>query len=180
MPDLATEENHTLFNLCFDSNVPSYDVSDAAFWAKSDDGSMFHTAMMTRLAADLTPDEFILTILALLSYYRMLNWNQVFVPAKDCNEFLSGCWNPNDFGNLEQNGSLMERVAFAVIGIGASFRSAVLNVPYLRPYQLSVCMENNISTVRLDVYCSIRMSRSCSHWEAVHCINQIFRIENRT
>lgn len=177
LPNLTTRDNYDRFNLCFHANYPTYDVSEVTRWANSQDGHAFCSAMVHRLAQALGRDEFILLVLSLLSYYRILNRNYLFVPTRDCRSFYSELWKLSDASNMEENGSLLERVAFAVIDTGSRLLLPVITVPYMRPYQLDACMEHNASTMRLDVYCYARMSRSCSHQGAVHCMNEVFGAE---
>lgn len=156
------------------ANDPRANFDALKSWAISDCGSAFRSEMLDRLDEELSPEEFMLTIYALLSYYRALNWLQVIPPADDCDIFLSGPGNLDGIDNYELKGRLMERVAFSVTTIATALRPALFIVRYLRPYQLANCMVHNMSTSRLNVYCSARLSRSCSHRDAVHCMNQTF------
>lgn len=178
LPDLATKENYHRIDLCFRANFPNYDPSEIMHWAKSPSGQVFCTAMLDRLMEELDPDEFILLIFSLLSYYRILNGTHPFVPTRDCGTFYSELWKLSEIANKEENGNILERVAFAIIDTGSRLQLPVITVPYLRPYQLNACMEHNASTAHLDVYCYARISRLCSHQMAISCIHTVFGTES--
>ncbi|KAI1085932.1 hypothetical protein F5B19DRAFT_244620 [Rostrohypoxylon terebratum] len=157
---------------------PSNPFDNTYQWAISHGGQLFRDTAIDSLMGNLAPDQFILTILALLSYYRILNANNVFVPIQNCEAFFSEFLNMVDFRDVEQTGTLLERVAFAAIGIGRSLRSKVVAVPYLKPFQLRVCMEDNLDAVRLNIYCSARIAKCCSHKAAVDSMKKVFEHED--
>ena len=161
-----------MFDLCFRANL-YHAPEDTICWASSPSGSAFCEALVDKLQADMTPDEFVLITLTLLSYYRIRGGTAAYVPARYCGEFFTAVSNLKNT-NQEQNGGLLERVVFAVIRTGCSLNTVPLRIPYLRPYQLDACMDHNLSTIQLQVYCFARMTRTCSHWEAIRCVNEVF------
>ena len=162
-----------MFDLCFRANLPNA-PEDCICWAFSPPGSAFCEALVDKLEADITPDEFVLVTLTLLSYYRIRARRTVYVPTRYCEEFFTSVSNLKNTNNEEHNGGLLERVVFGVIGVGCSLNTGPLRIPYLRPYQLDACMDHNLSTMQLQVYCFARMTRTCSHWEAIRCVNEVF------
>ncbi|KAI1382485.1 uncharacterized protein F4822DRAFT_435541 [Hypoxylon trugodes] len=180
LPYLATEENRFFFNLCFRANMPPPNPFDNAYWwAVSPAGQAFCDTTLYSLMTDLAPHHFVLTTFALLSYYRIVNGSNAFVPIPNCERFFSEFQKLHPFRDTKESaGGLLERVAFAVISTGSSLQSAVLAVPYLRPWQLYDCMEYNPSTAQLDVYCSARIARNCSHKEAVCSMNGVFGLRD--
>src|SRR6266566_152168 len=98
---------------------------------------------------------------------------QVFVPVRDCKDYLSEIAKFSMVDDAERNGKVLERVAFSVIHVCRSLLPGIANVPYLRPYQLDSCMERTRSTAVLDMYCYTRMSRPCSHQEAARGVHSL-------
>lgn len=115
---------------------------------------------------ELAPEDFVLSVFALLSYYRNLYHTQVFVPITDCEDYLSEFANFRIVGT-ESNGRVLERVVFSVIHACRSLLPGVLAIPYLRLYQFDACMEHTRSTTALEMYCYTRASRTCFHHGAV-------------
>ena len=110
----------------------------------------------------LSPEDFVLNVFTLLSYYRNLHKTPVFIPNKDYNDYLSK-FTTFDTVDNEENGRILERIAFSVIHICRSLFPDILAVPYLCPCQLDVRIEHNRSTAALDIYCYTRISHACFH-----------------
>lgn len=121
----------------------------------------------------LSPDEFMLTLFALLSTYRILNQKQPFNPARRSKSYLTGLQELGRGGNIEDAGSLLERVAHSAIKIGRSLGLPLLSISYLRPYQLDGYVEQGPQAVLLDVYCSARLSKTYTHADAMVKVNKL-------
>lgn len=126
-----------------------------------------------RLQENVTPNEFAITVLALLSYYRILNSNNPYVPSEDCEEIF---WVDEDPGSIDKGreGRLIERMAYIVDTIGRNLKLAVMDIPYTPPSQPYHQWEQNMSTERLYAYCLVRMARACSHCEGMSIVGGIF------
>ncbi|KAK8048276.1 hypothetical protein PG994_010006 [Apiospora phragmitis] len=96
----------------------------------------FSVNLSRKLAGQLSPDEFMLTLLALLSTYRILNQMQPFTPTQRSESYLTGLEELGRGGNIEDAGSLLERIAHSAIKIGRSLGLPLLSISYLWPHQL--------------------------------------------
>ncbi|KAI1357200.1 hypothetical protein F5Y08DRAFT_353875 [Xylaria arbuscula] len=161
-------------DLCLEANKPSSSRHLRA-WASSSTGRAFGMAIADTILDELTPGDFAVYIFALLSYYRNRHATKVFVPVRDQEDYLSELTR-FDMVDIEANGMVLERVAFSVIHACRSLLPKVLLVPYLRPYQLDACIEYSRSTSTLDIYCYVRLSRPCSHQEAVDSVRTLLGV----
>ena len=154
----------TFFNLyiCLNTNFQVRPPEDLQAWACAGLGRSFGRAIARNLLDELPPDTFVLNVFALLSYYRILHKTTVFIPIKDCDDYLSKFTVFDEVDN-EENGRILERVAFSVIHVCRSLFPDFLAVPYFCPSQLDVRMEHSRSTAVLDMYCYTRLSRACFH-----------------
>jgi len=119
-----------------------------------------------------------LSVLTLFSYYWNLCWTQIFVPIRDYKDYL---FEPAKFNivYIERNGKVLEYIAFSVIYICCNFLPIIVNVLYLRLYQLNSYIEYTRSTTVLDIYYYIRISRLYSYQETARDIYKLlgFTIE---
>ena len=86
-----------MFDLCFRANLNT--PEDRISWASSPSGSAFCEALVDKLEADITPDEFVLVTLTLLSYYRIRARRTVYVPTRYYEEFFISVSNLKNINN---------------------------------------------------------------------------------
>ncbi|KAI1370349.1 hypothetical protein F4677DRAFT_438615 [Hypoxylon crocopeplum] len=164
-----------MFDLCYCAN----EHNDQCLWAQSITGLSVYGMMVDKLMSNLDPDEFVLTIFALLSYFRLRNRNQAFHPTPSCENFFKDqSW--GYLWNATGGGALLERVAMEVMTLQNAIPSVVPELPHMLPLGLvptDRVMENDPSTVRLGLYCATRMRRTCSHGRAIIWISEGFDSE---
>ncbi|KAI1159443.1 hypothetical protein F5B18DRAFT_664520 [Nemania serpens] len=135
-------------DLCFEAN--KLVLSERLrIWAASSTGRAFGMAIAEAMLEELTP---------------------AFFPIRDCKDYLSEL-TEFDMVDIKANGVVSERVAISVIHICRSLFPKILFVPYLQPYQLDAYIVR--STLTIYIYCYTRLSRPCSHREAVKSIQTI-------
>lgn len=164
-----------MFNICYDANHQS-GRSSLDEWVLGITGYAFSVDLGRKLIGQLSPDEFILTLFALLSYYRILNRRKAFEPTYNSNGYLAGLEKLGQGGTIDDTGGLLECVVHSVIKIGGSLRPALLDVSYLQPYQLD--REQTAETLSLDVYCSARLSKPSEHLQTVVEVNGLLGIRH--
>ncbi|KAI0977477.1 hypothetical protein F4678DRAFT_455621 [Xylaria arbuscula] len=131
-------------DLCLEAHKPS-PPGPLQAWASSSIGRALGMAIAENMLDGLTPGDFAVYIFALLSYYRNWHATEVFVPARDQEDYLSDLTR-SDMIDIEANGMVLERVAFLVIHACRSLLPKILLVPYLRPYSLDACSLDNVFT----------------------------------
>lgn len=104
-----------------------------------------------------SPIQFMLTLLALLSCYRILDQRQPFAPTSRSESYLTGLQELERGGSIENAVILLEHVAYLAIKIDRTLGLPLLNISYLRPHQPDSYVEQTPQTVPLDVYCSARL-----------------------
>ncbi|KAI1317429.1 hypothetical protein F5Y16DRAFT_419628 [Xylariaceae sp. FL0255] len=158
--------------LCLHTNKPG-ESERLRMWASTSTGRALGRATACTILDELTPVDFVLHVFALLSYYRNRHDTDIFIPIKQCDNYVSAITEFNAIDD-EANGRVLERVAFSVIHACRCLLPEMLRIPYLRPYQLDIGMEYSKSTAALDMYSYIRISQTCSHEDAVSRIRVLF------
>ncbi|KAJ9129614.1 hypothetical protein NKR23_g12499 [Pleurostoma richardsiae] len=172
LPNFVTYQNLPLLCLCIKTNNPNISSEPLMEWAADIFGRAIGSAMAGKLLDELDPEDFVLLVFALLSYYRNLHKTQVFAPIEDCDNYLSEFINLGTLDS-ERNGRILERVAYSVTQACRSLHPLVLTIPFLRPYQFDVRMRYSPGTAVLDTYCNARLSKRYSHDEAIAGVDSL-------
>jgi hypothetical protein len=136
----AAKQKRLLLHLCLCINAP-ISTPPLEAWASRPLGKDLRNILAHVLVSHLSPDDFAMVALVLLSCYPLVNQKQPFVPIHRCQNYLACFERLHNNDNIGANGRLLERIVYSVIKARNSLDLKLLRTPYPRPFQLKSCME---------------------------------------